>query len=52
MWTKFQNSFTKWFVRKFSMYHHLTYNMLLYLVKFENRKMLPNFYVERDNFYV
>jgi len=29
---------------------HLTCSMLLhYLVKFENPKMLPNFYVERDN---
>ena len=46
-----------WFLRKFSLlrlqkfpFHLLTYNMLLhYLVKVENRKMLPNFHVEPDN---
>ena len=45
MWTDFQNSFTWWFVRKFSMKchkdFHFTCNMLLhYLVKVENLKML------------
>jgi len=50
---RFSKFFTRWFVRKFSMYlykyFHLTCNMLLhYLVKFENPKFLPNFHVERD----
>ena len=46
--------FTRWFVRKVSMYipqkkFHHTYNTLQhYLVKFHNPKMLPNFHVERD----
>ena len=45
--------FRNWFARKFCMYYkdiHLTCNILLhYLVKFENPKLLPNFYVEYDN---
>ena len=54
IWTDFQNSFTNWFARYLSVYKHkdfhLTCNMLLhYLVKVENPKMLPNFYVEPDS---